>query len=181
MALAADRALVLLQDFATVPTHRPTLQGCGKTTLCEQLQSLFQFTGASAASISIDDFYLTYQGQQAGGQAGGGVGVLPGGCFPAGTAEPLQRWHGISAAAGWATSLHLHLHPITAPLPPCPLSLAVATANPGNPLLQMRGNAGSHDMALGTDTLKALKAATRPGSSVPIPRWAPRQQCGVPG
>lgn len=41
-------------------------QGCGKTTLCEQLQSLFEFTGSSAASISIDDFYLTYQGQQAG-------------------------------------------------------------------------------------------------------------------
>lgn len=47
---------------------------------------------------------------------------------------------------------------------------AVAAANPGNPLLQMRGNAGSHDMGLGTDTLQALKAATRPGSSVPIPR-----------
>lgn len=87
-------------------------QGCGKTTLCEQLQSLFEFTGSSAASISIDDFYLTYQGQQ-----------------------------------------------------------AVAAANPGNPLLQMRGNAGSHDMGLGTDTLQALKAATRPGSSVPIPRY----------
>ncbi|PRW59300.1 D-glycerate 3- chloroplastic [Chlorella sorokiniana] len=87
-------------------------QGCGKTTLCEQLQSLFEYTGASAASISIDDFYLTYQGQQ-----------------------------------------------------------EVATANPGNPLLQMRGNAGSHDMGLGTDTLQALKAATRAGSSVPIPRY----------
>ena len=43
------------------------LQGCGKTTLCEQLESLFAYTGATAASISIDDFYHTYEGQQAGG------------------------------------------------------------------------------------------------------------------
>lgn len=47
---------------------------------------------------------------------------------------------------------------------------AVSAAHPGNPLLQMRGNAGSHDMQLGTDTLRALKGATAPGSSVPIPR-----------
>lgn len=42
-------------------------QGCGKTTLCEQLQALFECTGAPAASISIDDFYHTYEAQQAGG------------------------------------------------------------------------------------------------------------------
>lgn len=87
-------------------------QGCGKSTLCEQLEDLFAFVGASAASISIDDFYLTYEGQQ-----------------------------------------------------------AVKAANAGNPLLEMRGNAGSHDVALGTNTLKALRAATAPGSSVPLPRY----------
>ena len=51
-----------------------------------------------------------------------------------------------------------------------PLAAAVAAAHPGNPLLQMRGNAGSHDMALGTDTLHALRGATTPGSTVPLPR-----------
>lgn len=61
----------------------------------------------------------------------------------------------------------MHLHRL-----PSLSALAVAAANSGNPLLQMRGNAGSHDMGLGTETLQALKAATRPGSSVPIPRWA---------
>ncbi|EFN57470.1 hypothetical protein CHLNCDRAFT_30404 [Chlorella variabilis] len=86
-------------------------QGCGKTTLCEQLEALFAYTGSTAASISIDDFYHTYQGQQ-----------------------------------------------------------AVSAAHPGNPLLQMRGNAGSHDMQLGTDTLRALRGATSAGSSVPVPR-----------
>lgn len=74
-------------------------QGCGKSTLCEQLVDLFAFVGLRAASVSIDDFYLTFDGQQ-----------------------------------------------------------ALAAANPSNPLLQYRGNAGSHDLQLGTDTLRALTA-----------------------
>ena len=40
------------------------VQGCGKTTLVEQLQELFTHVGLQAASISIDDFYLPYEGQQ---------------------------------------------------------------------------------------------------------------------
>lgn len=40
------------------------VQGCGKTTLVEQLQNLFTHVGLKAASVSIDDFYLPYQGQQ---------------------------------------------------------------------------------------------------------------------
>lgn len=40
------------------------VQGCGKTTLVEQLQELFTHIGLQAASISIDDFYLTHAGQQ---------------------------------------------------------------------------------------------------------------------
>lgn len=35
----------------------------------------------------------------------------------------------------------------------------------------MRGNAGSHDLILGTETLKALCAATTPSSSVSLPRY----------
>ena len=50
--------------------HESTLlirewQGCGKTTLVEQLERLFEVTGERAASLSIDDFYLTFQDQQA--------------------------------------------------------------------------------------------------------------------
>ncbi|KAI3438644.1 hypothetical protein D9Q98_001066 [Chlorella vulgaris] len=95
-------------------------QGCGKTTLCEQLEALFGYTGAAAAAISVDDFYHTRAGQQ-----------------------------------------------------------EVSAAHPGNPLLQMRGNAGSHDMQLGTDTLRALKGATAPGSSVPIPRYDKSAHSGM--
>ena len=40
------------------------VQGCGKTTLVEQLQNLFTHVGLTAASISIDDFYLPYRSQQ---------------------------------------------------------------------------------------------------------------------
>ena len=87
-------------------------QGCGKSTLCEQLEALFTSSGLTAASVSIDDFYLTYEGQQ-----------------------------------------------------------AVAKEHTGNPLLQMRGNAGSHDLELGASTLRALRAATSAENVVPLPRY----------
>lgn len=38
--------------------------------------------------------------------------------------------------------------------------LELAAASPANALLQGRGNAGTHDLALGTNTLAALQAAT---------------------
>ena len=47
---------------------------------------------------------------------------------------------------------------------------AVAAAHADNPLLQQRGNAGSHDVALGTATLRALRGASMLGARVPIPR-----------
>ena len=87
-------------------------QGCGKSTLCEQLEALFTSTGSTAASISIDDFYLTHAGQA-----------------------------------------------------------AVSAAHPGNPLLQMRGNAGSHDLALGTATLRALRSSGAGTPPVALPRY----------
>jgi len=40
------------------------VQGCGKTTLVEELRSLFTRIGLKAASVSIDDFYLPFQKQQ---------------------------------------------------------------------------------------------------------------------
>ncbi len=39
-------------------------QGCGKTTLVDILERLFTHVGIRAASVSIDDFYLTFADQQ---------------------------------------------------------------------------------------------------------------------
>lgn len=36
-------------------------QGCGKSTLVEQLQALLISNGHNAATASIDDFYLSFQ------------------------------------------------------------------------------------------------------------------------
>ena len=41
------------------------VQGCGKTTLVTELENLFAKVGVKSASISIDDFYLPFEGQQA--------------------------------------------------------------------------------------------------------------------
>ena len=86
-------------------------QGCGKTTLVAELEALAPEAGLAAASVSIDDFYLT-RAEQA----------------------------------------------------------ATAAASGGNPLLELRGNAGTHDLALGTRTLDALIHAP-PGATVPLPRY----------
>jgi D-glycerate 3-kinase len=90
-------------------------QGCGKSTLVEQLEQLFAWLGVRAASVSIDDFYLTHSDQS-----------------------------------------------------------ALAAAHPDNRLLQLRGNAGSHDLQLGTDTLRQLRGLTRAGDSAAVPRWGAR-------
>lgn len=86
-------------------------QGCGKSTLVEQLELLFTWLGVKAAGVSIDDFYLTNAGQT-----------------------------------------------------------ALAAANPDNRLLALRGNAGSHDLELGTQTLKQLKGLTDKGQQAAVSR-----------
>jgi D-glycerate 3-kinase len=43
----------------------------------------------------------------------------------------------------------------------------LAASNSGNRLLEMRGNAGSHDLQLGTETLEALRSLTMSGLSSP--------------
>ena len=40
-------------------------QGCGKTTIVEVLEAVFKHEGLRPASISIDDFYLRFEDQQA--------------------------------------------------------------------------------------------------------------------
>ena len=87
-------------------------QGCGKTTIVEQLVGLFEFAGMTCACASIDDFYLTFAEQT-----------------------------------------------------------ALAEANPDNPLLKFRGNAGSHDLELGAETVRALKACTTKDAEVLCPRY----------
>ncbi|XP_047157866.1 D-glycerate 3-kinase, chloroplastic [Vigna umbellata] len=87
-------------------------QGCGKTTLVFALDYLFEVIGRKSATVSIDDFYLTAEGQ---------------------------------------TKLR--------------------EANPGNALLEYRGNAGSHDLALSVETLTALTKMTREGVKMKLPRY----------
>ena len=92
-------------------------QGCGKTTLVAELETLLASVGLRAASVSVDDFYLTFAGQQ-----------------------------------------------------------RLAAEHAGNPLLELRGNAGSHDLALGSETLERLvKGAAGKGGQeqqeVALPRY----------
>ncbi|KAK9829318.1 hypothetical protein WJX72_005180 [[Myrmecia] bisecta] len=100
------------------PTGRPLVigmsapQGCGKTTLVEELQALFAYTEDRAAVFSVDDCYLTFQEQQ-----------------------------------------------------------ALAVNSNGNRLLELRGNAGSHDLQLGSDTLLALQETTSADKQVTLPRY----------
>ncbi|KAK9915446.1 hypothetical protein WJX75_009273 [Coccomyxa subellipsoidea] len=94
-------------------------QGCGKTTLVDVLGMLFSHVGIRAASVSIDDFYLTF-------------------------ADQLQ----------------------------------LGKVHAKNRLLQVRGNAGTHDLQLGTDTLKALKSCTSKDSQVAVPRYDKSQNGG---
>ncbi|MCO5573924.1 hypothetical protein L7F22_027702 [Adiantum nelumboides] len=87
-------------------------QGCGKSTLVYSLDYLFNSIGSRAASVSIDDFYLTGQEQE-----------------------------------------------------------NLAAENHGNALLEFRGNAGSHDLKLGTQTLEALRNLSSPGRKAKVPRY----------
>ncbi|CAK9174655.1 unnamed protein product [Ilex paraguariensis] len=44
-------------------------------------------------------------------------------------------------------------------------------SNPGNALLELRGNAGSHDLALSVETLTALGKLTKEGLKMKLPRY----------
>lgn len=87
-------------------------QGCGKTTLVFALDYLFKVTGRKSAMLSIDDFYLTAEGQA-----------------------------------------------------------KLREANPGNALLEFRGNAGSHDLPLSIETMSGLSKLTKEGMKMRLPRY----------
>lgn len=78
----------------------------------EQLEALLAWLGVAAASVSIDDFYLTNAQQT-----------------------------------------------------------ALAAAHPDNRLLALRGNAGTHDLDLGQQTLTRLKGLTQAGATAAVPRY----------
>ena len=48
--------------------------------------------------------------------------------------------------------------------------VSLASSNADNKLLQYRGNAGTHDLALGTETLCALRDLSDAGAVVRVPR-----------
>lgn len=87
-------------------------QGCGKTTLVFALNYLFSITERKSATVSIDDFYLTAEGQA-----------------------------------------------------------KLREQNPGNALLEYRGNAGSHDLPFSVETLTALSKLTKEGVKMKLPRY----------
>lgn len=87
-------------------------QGCGKTTLVFALDYLFRSIGRKSATISIDDFYLTHEGQS-----------------------------------------------------------KLRESNPGNALLEFRGNAGSHDLDFSVETLTSLTNLKTEGSKMKLPRY----------
>ncbi|XWS11873.1 hypothetical protein CRYUN_Cryun37aG0038400 [Craigia yunnanensis] len=87
-------------------------QGCGKTTLVFALDYLFKITGRKSATLSIDDFYLTAEGQA-----------------------------------------------------------KLREETPGNALLELRGNAGSHDLPFSVETLTALSKLTKEGMKMKVPRY----------
>ncbi|KAI6690003.1 hypothetical protein NL676_026831 [Syzygium grande] len=87
-------------------------QGCGKTTLVFALDYLFKVTGRKCATLSIDDFYLTAEGQA-----------------------------------------------------------KLREENPGNALLELRGNAGSHDLQFSVETLTAATNLTKEGMKMKLPRY----------
>ncbi|XWS19037.1 hypothetical protein CRYUN_Cryun32bG0096600 [Craigia yunnanensis] len=87
-------------------------QGCGKTTLVFALDYLFRITDRKPATLSIDDCYLTAEGQA-----------------------------------------------------------KLREENPGNALLELRGNAGSHDLPFSVETLTALSKSTKEGMKMKLPRY----------
>ncbi|KAK4361923.1 hypothetical protein RND71_017164 [Anisodus tanguticus] len=87
-------------------------QGCGKTTLVFVLEYLSKMTGRKAATLSIDDFYLTAEEQA-----------------------------------------------------------KLRDSNPGNLLLEVRGNAGIRDLPLSVETVTALSKLTKEGVKMKLPRY----------
>lgn len=135
-------------------------QGCGKTTIVEQLHNLFEAEGARAASVSIDDYYLTVRAITSFRPP------LPPPHIPA-----LLRAHPPATRKRLRLAwIDLTLLTAGAAPPAAALHTAqgadqdkLAKSNGDNALLKFRGNAGSHDLSLAKGNLGAqrLRSAAR--------------------
>eukprot|EP00798_Chlamydomonas_sp_ICE-L_P021504 gene21504-28486_t len=134
-------------------------QGCGKSTLVEQLELLFKWAGGQAASVSVDDFYLSFKDQTALAAINPPNSLLLL-CGNAGTHDLEQRTRTLAISNSSLT----HAFRLQD-------QSALAASNPSNPLLELRGNAGTHDLALGTSTLEELRTLTEKGKSAAVPRY----------
>lgn len=146
------------------------VQGCGKTTLVSELQLLFAKVGLTAASVSIDDFYLTFNDQQAlikvGSHAKSASPQSPHQFSTTPVCTGLLQANGMHA--------HVHEHSTGSKFMDCCLNKTLLTmqANPDNFLLGVRGNALTHDLDLGRTTLQSLQQLARGSSgAVTLPRY----------
>jgi len=112
-------------------------QGCGKTTLVDTLVGRFAADGLVCAAASFDDFYLTHAAQR-----------------ELAAAHPTNRLLELRGNAG------TRLFSLSLPLSPSLLSLTHSAALPPHTLSPSPSltavSPGSHDVALGTATLRAL-------------------------
>ena len=155
------------------------MQGCGKTTIVEVLEAVFKHEGMRPASISIDDFYLRFEDQQALAkvsltQLTPPLAHLSGkpdklACTTAPQIDALtvsQVWHCCKLNPQSCTGSPAILYLCDSPHFRNPMQ-----AKSDNKLLQVRGNAGTHDLQLGKKTLEALQSAVSPDKEVALPRY----------
>lgn len=146
----------------------------------EELEALFEHEGVRTASVSIDDFYLTFADQQALARVPSpNLGFFQGSRVlvhlrhwqvQQGARERCRTWVTACCMACLADVLCTLCCFPHHPTKYKPNRVPRAQANPGNRLLQVRGNAGTHDVALGGATLRALAAAGS-GAGAPLCAW----------
>ncbi|KAG6792303.1 hypothetical protein POTOM_001447 [Populus tomentosa] len=67
--------------------------------------------------------------------------------------------------------LVLHNRQVHAIIRECVIAANLREANPGNALLEFRGNAGSHDLPFSIETLSALSKQKKAGMNMKLPRY----------
>jgi hypothetical protein len=138
----------------------------------EQLELLLHWAGLRAASVSIDDFYLTFQvltkalccGRES--EEGADKPSVVGG-----NQKKRDESRGLGSILRFSFLSQI-FHLLRHFRPDCLIwsqdQRALAEKHPENPLLQYRGNAGTHDLALGAETVNALRHLTQAGSSMKV-------------
>ncbi|XP_048603436.1 D-glycerate 3-kinase, chloroplastic isoform X2 [Brassica napus] len=119
-------------------------QGCGKTTLVFALDYLFKTTKMKSATISIDDFYLTSQGQAKLREENSGNALLE-------VVDTSSNFSTFLSFLLYFEHILILYHIIC--------------------FLQYRGNAGSHDLPFSVETIEALTKLTKDGMKMKVPRY----------